>query len=789
MAMLYAPICLLLAVSVFAQTQEVFLARANQDPDHKWTDSINSNRFTVWYSKNAGDCAGLTEQQAQTALNELEKSYDVYVNQSKFQPPYSATTPANQKYKMGVYVLRNGSNCTNAPNSTCGNGKCCNGTTTCDEGYAFGGTIGNPLAPGMWLSSNAVGDKWALSHEFMHGLQIMTGGMSGGSTNQGTNFTGWFYESHANWMPHQVYPNEVHYCAEMYTRTAQLYLGSTRNRYCNWQFFEYIMDKKGIQAVNDIWSKSKGVEPTDPFSEIMRQNSISQQEFGDIFGDFATKAVIWDLNRGSVLFRAAFNKNLGNPDEKYKRPRYTYLEALDGENATDNRYVSPFAFAPQRYGFNVIRLYPDSSRSVKVRFRGDVQTKNNIPSYAKTLNLEPAATHLPNDPGSDWRYGLVAVTGDATAVGGTVTARYSEIKRASDGNPDVSMQLQNGETQVYLVVAATPTIHHRISWDQFYYTVYRFPYMVEITGAKPEGFQALTNPAGKQHSNGGGFVQSTATVDATAYVGPNARVLGTARVRNNARIEGRAVVKGNAQVYGNAVVKDYALVAGGQVYGSAVVAEGANIWNAQVYENARIDGAPNISHANAKIYGSARVGGVGWIDQALDLSGTAQLLGDGEIYNITAVKGVFYGLVDAGAISSNQHGANRTEPPIEVTAPRSMKWYGDDEPPEPPEEPPEPPEEPPEPPEEPIEPPEEPPVKSYDIAHHKGAKNFVLNNRGIFSYNLGNHTFAQLKIFDIRGKLLKTVELHGTQGTVDIQLNSAQVIFWRVVFPPKKSFP
>ncbi len=720
-------------------------------------DSVNSDRFTVWYSKNAGDCASLTDQQIQTALNELENIYDVYVNQKGFQPPYSATTSANQKYKMGVYVLRNGSNCTNAPNSTCGRNTCCGGTTTCDEGHAFGGTIGN--APGMWLSSGAVSDKWALAHEFMHGLQTMTGGMSGGSTNSGTNFTGWFYESHANLMPHQVYPSEVHYCAEMYTRTAQLYLGSTRNRYCNWQFFEYLIDTKGVQVVNDIWGKSKNVSPADPFSEVMRQNNISQQEFGDIFGDFATKAVIWDLSRGSALFRSAFNKNLGTPDERFKRPRYTYLEALDGENATDNRYVSPFAFAPQRYGFNIIRLYPDDSRNVKVRFRGDVQTKNNIPSYTKNLNLEAAVAHLQDNPGSDWRYGLVAVTGDATATGGTVTARYSEIKRASDGNPDISMQLQNGETQVYLVVAATPTVHHRISWDQFYYTVYRFPYMVEITGAKPEGFQAPANPAGGPHSNGGGFVQSTATVAATAYVGPNARVLGTARVSDNARIEGRAVVKGNAQVKENAIVKDYALVAGGQVYGSAVVSEGANIWNAQVYGNARIDGAPNISNANAKIYGNARIGGVGWIDQPLDISGTAQLLGDGEIYNVTATKGVFYGLVDAGVITDaqNQYGSNRTEPPVEVTAPRSMQWYGDDD----------------------------PPSKSHDIAFH-GVKNFTLNSRGIFSYNLGNIAFARLKIFDSRGKLLKTAELRGTQGMIDIQLNTNQVILWRVEGPNGK---
>jgi hypothetical protein len=495
----------------------------------------------------------------------------------------------------------------------------------------------------------------------------------------------------------------------------------------------------------------------------MRQNNISQQEFGDIFGDFATKAVIWDLNRGSALFRSTFNKSLGNPDEKFKRPRYTYLEALDGENAMDNRYVSPFAFAPQRYGFNIIRLYPDDSRSVKVRFRGDVQTKNNIPNYKKALNLEPADTYLPDDPGSDWRYGLVAVTGDAAATGGTVTARYSEVKRASDGNPDVSMQLQNGETQVYLVVAATPTIHHKISWDQFYYTVYRFPYMVEITGAKPEGFQPLANPTGGKHGNGGGFVQSTATVDETAYVGPNARVLGTAQVKNNARIEGRAVVKGNAQVRDNAIVKDHALVAGGQVYGSAVVAEGAKIWNGNVYENAIIDGAANIDGRDTKIYGNARAGGVIWWEQniAVNLSGTAQLLGDGEIYAITATKGVFYGLVDNGVISDNQQGANRTAPPVEVTAPRSMKWYGDDDPPEP------------------------PPVKSYDIVLH-GTKNFALNSRGIFSYNLVDVAFARVKVFDSRGRLLKTAELRGAQGTVDMQLNTNQVLLWRVEGPNGK---
>jgi hypothetical protein len=750
---------------------EVFAARANQNPDHQWRDSVNSNRFTVWYSEDPGDCARVTRTQATAALDELERIYDVFVHREGFPPPYAANAA---RYKMGVYVLRNGTNCTNAPNTICGRAPCCNGTTTCSEGHAFGGTIGNPRAPGMWLSAGAVSDRWALAHEFMHGLQAMAGGMSGGNTNQGTNFRGWFHESHANLMPHLVYPgqsgdaeNGVHFCAEMYTRMAHLYLGSTRNHYCNWQFFEYVIHRMGTGAINDLWLRPPtSVTNHDPFTELMRQNNMSQSEFGDLFGDFAKRAVIWDLNQGSVhpvpayanrgsaLFRSRFNRSLGNPDEMFKRPRHTYLEALDGEDAEDNRYVVPFAVAPQRYGFNIIRVYPEEGAStITVRFRGDVQTQNNIRNYRKNLNLEPAAEHLPDDPGSDWRYGLVAVRGDAAATGGTVTARYSELMRASDGNPDVSIDIRSGETQFYLVVAATPTVHHRISWDQFYYTIYRFPYMVEINGAKPEGFQPVTNlPAGRRHANGGGFVASTATVDATAYVGPNARVLGTAQVRNRARIEGRAVVRGSAQVRDSAVVRDYALVAGGQIYDGAVIADGANIYNAQVYGNARVDGAPSISNANARIHGNARVGGVCWIRDPINISGTAQFLGDGEVHNVTATSGVYFGLISAGHIGQSQHGGNRTEPPVEVTAPRSMRWYGDAA-----------------------------TSVSASAARRQPARQFAFDNRGTLRYNLGGLPSANLKVFDSRGRVVKTMQLSGAHSSVNTNVNAAsQMLFWRV---------
>jgi len=306
-----------------------------------------------------------------------------------------------------------------------------------------------------------------------------------------------------------------------------------------------------------------------------------------------------------------------------------------------------------------------------------VQTQNNIPNYARGPNLEPLVANLPNDPQSDWRYGLVAVTGDAASRTGTVTARYSPVMRASDGNPDVSITMQNGETQLYLVVAATPKIHHKITWDQYFYTIYRFPYMVEISGAKPDGFQTISNPNGGAHSNGGGFVQSTATVASTAYVGPNARVTGTAKVQNNARIEGRAVVSGGT-VQNDAIVKDYAKVSGGTISGSAIISEHANILGGTFSGNARVYGFPVITAGT--VTDNAHVGGVGLIEAAINLSGTAQLQGDIEVGAFTANTGVYFGIVG----EDQTIGKTRTVadyggpvPKREVTKPRSMQWYGE----------------------------------------------------------------------------------------------------------------
>ena len=76
----------------------------------------------------------------------------------------------------------------------------------------------------------------------------------------------------------------------------------------------------------------------------------------------------------------------------------------------------------------------------------------------------------------------------------------------------------------------------------------------------------------RQHPNGGGWVADTATVSATAYIGPDAWIYGNARVYDNAMVYGGAKVLGDANVFGKARVYDDAWVYGkARVYGDAWV--------------------------------------------------------------------------------------------------------------------------------------------------------------------------------------------------------------------------
>jgi hypothetical protein len=420
--------------------------------------------------------------------------------------------------------------------------------------------------------------------------------------------------------------------------------------------------------VNDIWSRSKRADDPsrvdeDPFGAFARNMGFTASQLNDVFGVWAMHNVTWDYANGAA-YRAGFGPYADRRGQR--RGRVTQLEALD---AAAGRYVVPGYWAPQRWGYNLVRLYPDAAgrdARVEVDFRGVVQGAPATPGF-EPFDLHPPAVPAPD---SDWRWGLVAV--DASGA-----PRYGTLHRGAVDR--TTFEVRASDQALWLVVVATPAANRPISWDQAYYTIYRYPWRVQLVGARPEGFEpgATAPPAGVDgapHVNGGGWVAATAQVADTAYVGPRARVLGRARVAGEARIEDEAVIDGEARVEGRAIVRGRAWVTGeGWVSGAAVVEEHAAVYRGQVTDDARVGALTVVEGPGARIRGAAQVRAVMNAVGDFDLSGTAQVLGDMELWTSLA-RGVFYGLVAPEHALDPRFGADLDAPRVEVTAPGPYTW-------------------------------------------------------------------------------------------------------------------
>ena len=425
------------------------------------------------------DGTNLNVADGESAAETLETIWDTYFGSPMFFPePYcnSAT-----KYKAAVHF---------------------------DNDFPlWGGGWGNGYM-GMWIGPGAARDHWGLAHEFMHGVQSTTSGLR---RSGGQDYDGWLYESHANFSPHQLaeYHDDVH-CSEMSINAPHLYLGSTRDRYCNWQFMEYLKDRYCYRAVNDIWTASPA--SNDPFVNIRETRGWSQSELNDFLGDWAMHNVTFDYQESAAAMRSTYGP-ITNTSRPERRLRVTRLEALDDSFADNRRFVSPYYWAPQRFGYNVVRLFPEvGAKEVTVTFRGVTQSGTS----------------------SDWRWGFVATDTNLT------TARYGALQQGADGQATFCM---GADEMLWLVVMATPAQHQQIYWDQFYDTIYRYPYMVQVDGAWPEGFRDGARdacPSGTtRHSNGRGC--APASTPSSVFVGPHAQVLG-GTVSGDARIEDQAMV-------------------------------------------------------------------------------------------------------------------------------------------------------------------------------------------------------------------------------------------------------
>ncbi|BCE01658.1 DUF6055 domain-containing protein [Marinicellulosiphila megalodicopiae] len=551
-----------------------------------WHDE---NSITQAHLDRGVNISTVTDAQVQLALENLEFIWSQYFSEPiNMEPPFCHSA---EKYKATVHF---------------------------DDKKGLEASIwvrdGKTYA-GMWIGSGASADKWGLAHEFVHGVQILSDGIK-----ECGGVSCWAYESHANWAPHQIWPDEVH-CSEMLANSTHLHYGNTRNRYCNWQFFEYIKDAYCPAAVNDIWQKSAPVGQRDIWQKLMYQQGWDIARFNDEFAQFAMQNVIWDyqspdgINQGAI-----YRSNYGAIDDtqsnySQRRLRLTQLESLDNNWQQNRRFQSPYHWAPQRLGYNVIELIPESGETdISIHFKGIEQQNAN----------------------SGWRWAVVATNQNLD------TARYSELQTSNEGQ--MQFCFTPGE-RLFLVVVATPTEYQKIQWNQpfdgtAYPSIYRYPYLVEFENAWPKGFsdgQLEQCPAGTQrHGNGNGC--ATPNTPATAYVGQYAKVLG-------------------GQIGANAIIKDHATIINGEIGDNATVGALSIVGVAS---------NPHHGAANFNVLDNATLlttmYPMGWFPGG-GISGTAGFIGDIEYYSQNKNSGWYYGLVDDNSTGLNNVNDITIKPP------------------------------------------------------------------------------------------------------------------------------
>ena len=114
--------------------------------------------------------------------------------------------------------------------------------------------------------------------------------------------------------------------------------------------------------------------------------------------------------------------------------------------------------------------------------------------------------------------------------------------------------------------------------------------------------------SGKPHPNGGGFVADTATVDASAYVGPKAWVCHQSKVRGQARLEERSRALDQTEI-----------IHYGKLSDTAVAYEQSRIsWNGHASGNSRLAG-------NAHLHGDGRLEDHSRMDKESEVYGHGKL--------------------------------------------------------------------------------------------------------------------------------------------------------------------
>lgn len=547
--------------------------------DYSFERSAESDNFILFW----GPLAGLDPTQAppdirfdpQEILLTAEDLYAFYIDSISY---LSDSTGLLSEWKMIVVLLH---------------------TWPGIEGWAFGGNY-DGVTGAMWMHPHAASDGPTLAHEFTHALQNYTWMMYPGHGFINHDYVGFFWEAHAEFMAMQYYPEvALHFDMSRWMNTCQFHWSSTRHHYQAFIFLQFVKELDGLELIHRMWRESLIGEH--PLQTYMRLTGRDQQQLNDLFGEYAMRNVTWDYAIGDLL-----RERVATIPEVFRLNPTIIAEPVE---SAEGLFRIPDHRAPQDYGYNHIRLFPERADSctetvIQVRLTGHGETA----------------------PDAGWRWGLVAVNGEGLP-------RYSALLRDDD---ELVFTLQEEEEALYLVVAGAPLNHHNYAWEAGFPRIWRYPYTFRVRGAWPEGHQpgyssVPAGVAGSPHPNGGGFVAATATVAPGAWIAPGAAVLDQAQVLDQARVEDHAVVRGQAIVRDQAVVRGYAQIAeDAQVGGEALVGDHARVWfGCDIRGQARVEG-----HSVLYLSGASDQARLGdnifcWGAQ---LSGTVRLGGDAEYF-------------------------------------------------------------------------------------------------------------------------------------------------------------
>ena len=556
---------------------------------------LSSKHFRFLWNADRETTSGMNAAWARKNLRNAEEAWQVYVKQYGYNEPAESIDAAKRVLYPGKWKT----------NFLCWY----DGFWMTGSGNSFGYMN---LHPG---GLRADPPTWVTPHELMHVFQMHQGG-----ANVGNGPMGKWWEAHANygreiWLKAMNRSFDTSQTAWTgisagFLRSSNLFHSHGAHYYDNWPIFHYVDENPDnlpdlgmASGANQnafsarLWRESISPEYIYEALERLTPNSSLK----DVIGSYASRMATTDFANQADMQAALNNQD----PERTSRNRITDLV----RRADDATWLQPYAASlPMAFAYATHELIPTGTgagRVVSVNLRGIVNP----------------------DRQSDWRARLVVIN-DAG------TERYSPLW--STGSQSVT--LAANENKVLLTVAATPgeiqpTYH--LDKDQPYISHparERFPYELQISGATAKGSGSGSSTMAA-HSNGGGLVASTATVEAGAYVGPNARVLDYAVVRSGARVEDNAIVSGRALLRSGAVVR-----------GNARVREYALLESCDVSGNARIGGHASVSGGIA-VRDNATIKGVGnlWRSQGDDyIGGDAVMDGDFQNGN-TATNGFHFG--------------------------------------------------------------------------------------------------------------------------------------------------